>query len=156
PFFRNPLARPSPLKVVPRLPGLAFQCVHSADVADAYARTLVTDVRGPFNVAAEPVLDADRLARVLGAYPISLPDPLVRGVVSPSWRLHLQPTPPGWLDLALGVPLMECGRAERELGWRATRSSEEALLDLIDGLREGEGAPTPPLEPEAGGVTRAR
>jgi nucleoside-diphosphate-sugar epimerase len=54
PLFPAPLAHPSLVPFVPRLPGLAFQCVHSADVADAYARAVLSDARGAFNVAAEP------------------------------------------------------------------------------------------------------
>jgi hypothetical protein len=68
--------------------------------------------------------------------------------------MHLQPTPPGWLDLALGVPLMSCDRARRELGWEPQVSSTEALLELLTGIREGAGAPTPPLDPETGGPAR--
>jgi hypothetical protein len=68
--------------------------------------------------------------------------------------LHLQPTPPGWLDLGLGVPLMRCDRARRELGWEPRVSSLEALLELLAGLRVGAGGPTPPLEADSGGPAR--
>jgi len=133
---------------VPHLPRLVFQCVHSADVADAYARAILGDARGAFNVAAEPPLDANALARLVDARVLPLPAGLARAAVGATWRLRVQPTPSGWLDLALGVPLMDCQRARRELGWHAERSSEDALLELIDGLRHGTGVATPPLEPD--------
>jgi UDP-glucose 4-epimerase len=147
PLFPAPLAHPSLVPFVPRLPGLAFQCLHSADVADAYARAVLGDARGAFNVAADPVLDVDRLASLLRARTAPVPVAVVRGLVSATWHARLQPTPPGWVDLALGVPLMDCTHIERELGWSASRTSEAALLELLDGLRRGEGVETPPLEP---------
>jgi len=71
-----------------------------------------------------------------------------------SWRLHLQPTPAGWVDLALGVPVMDCSRARNELGWSPRRTSLEALDDLLDGLRHARGEALPPLEPSRPGRGR--
>ena len=71
-----------------------------------------------------------------------------------SFRLHLQPSEPGWLDMALGVPLMDTSRARAELGWSETRSSLAAFAELLDGLREGAGLATPPLEPGGAGPLR--
>jgi len=56
--------------------------------------------------------------------------------------------------MALAVPLMSSGRARVELGWSPRKSSEEALLELLDGLRTGAGYPTPPLDPAASGPLR--
>jgi nucleoside-diphosphate-sugar epimerase len=66
--------------------------------------------------------------------------------MSASWRLRLQPTPPGWLDMGLGVPLMDTTRAREELGWEPRRSSLEAIRDVLSGIAEAEGEPSPPLE----------
>ncbi len=93
------------------------------------------------------MLDVDRLAQLLGARTLPVPAAAVRGLVSAAWHARLQPMPPGWVDLALGVPLMDCTRIERELGWSASRTAEAALLELLDGLRRGEGVETPPLQP---------
>ena len=54
--------------------------------------------------------------------------------------MRLQPTPPGWLDMALNVPLMSSERARAELGWEPRHSGVEALEELLEGLREGHGA----------------
>jgi hypothetical protein len=51
---------------------------------------------------------------------------------------------------------MDTARVRGELGWAPARTSGEALLDLLDGLRESDGLPTPPLEPSAGGPFRLR
>jgi UDP-glucose 4-epimerase len=147
PLFPRPLARPRMIPVVPDLPGLCFQAVHTTDVAEAYRLAILGDVRGAFNIAAEPVLDPRELARALGARPLSLRPGLARGAVALSWRLRLQPTPPGWLDMGLSVPIMDTTRARDELGWQPTRRSTEAILELLAGLRAGAGRETPPLEP---------
>jgi hypothetical protein len=52
------------------LTGCGFQGVHSLDVGEAYHQAVVRDVSGPFNIAADPVLDPDELGRLLGARPV--------------------------------------------------------------------------------------
>jgi nucleoside-diphosphate-sugar epimerase len=130
---------------VPELPRLRFQATHSDDVADAYRRAIVGDVRGAFNVAADPVLDADALAQLLGARKVRVPERLARGVVAATWRARLQPTPEGWLDMALQTPLLDSSRIRRELGWAARVSAGDALLEVLRGFHDGAGLPTPPL-----------
>jgi UDP-glucose 4-epimerase len=51
---------------------------------------------------------------------------------------------------------MDTARARDELGWAPRRRATDALLELIDGLREGAGGPTPPLDRDAGGPWRTR
>jgi nucleoside-diphosphate-sugar epimerase len=125
-------------------------------VAEAYRLAVVGDARGPFNVAAEPVLDPAELARLLGARRLPLPARLARAGVALTWRAHLQPTEAGWFDLARFAPLLEADRARTELGWQPAWRGDEALLDLLAGLRAGAGLPTPPLDPETGGPLRVR
>ena len=145
PFVPSPLVRRSLVPVVPDLPRLRFQAVHSRDVGEAYRLAIVGDVCGPFNVAAEPVLDPPELARLLRARTISVPPKMLRALTAATWRLRLQPTPPGWLDLALGVPLMDTTRARQELRWEPRHGSGDALLELMRGIRDRAGAPEPPL-----------
>jgi hypothetical protein len=57
--------------------------------------------------------------------------------------------------MALAVPIMDTSRAREELGWAPRLTSGQALLDLLDGLREDAGAPTPPLDGDAGGPLRS-
>jgi UDP-glucose 4-epimerase len=154
PFLPGFLLRRELIPVVPRIAGLRFQAVHSRDVGDAYRAAATGDARGAYNLAAEPVLDPAELADLLDARTVALPRQLVRALTDVSWRLRLQPTPPGWLDMALRVPLMDATRAREELGWNPKRSSREALMELLEGLRKGEGMRTPPLDSEAGGPAR--
>jgi nucleoside-diphosphate-sugar epimerase len=156
PLLPTPLLRRRLIPIVPSLERLRFQGVHSFDIGEAYHLALVRNVRGAFNVAAEPVLDPPELARLLGARPVPVSPRVLRAAVDASWKLRLQPTPPGWLDLALGVPLMDTTRAREELGWSPSRTAGEALLELIDAMRRGEGLDTAPLEPGGAGPLRVR
>ena len=156
PLLPTPLLRRRLIAIVPALDRLRFQGVHSLDVGEAYRLAVVRDVRGAFNVAAEPVLDPQELGRLLGARPVPVPERALRAAVDATWRLRLQPTPPGWLDLALGVPIMDVGRAREELGWTPTRTAGEALLELIDAMRRGDGLQTAPLQPGNAGPLRIR
>src|SRR4029079_19346582 len=91
------------------------------------------DARGAFKVAAEPELDPPELARILDARRVRVPESVARAATSPSWRLRLQPTPPGWLDLALNVPLLDVTRAREELGWQPRPGAPAGLLALAQG-----------------------
>ena len=158
-FFLGPLApgslaRAAAIPVVPKVKRLRTQAVHADDVGEAYRLAVTGDARGPFNLAADPVLDADALAALLDARPVRVPAGLLKAGAAATWRLHLQPVSPGWLDLALQSPLLDAGRAMAELGWRPRRSATQALEELLAGLREGAGADTPPLDPRAGGPLR--
>jgi UDP-glucose 4-epimerase len=156
PFLPAPLIRKELIPVVPAMSRLRFQAVHSHDVGDAYRRAVVRSVAGTFNLAAEPVLDPDVLGRALGARPVPIRPGLLRAAAALSFRLHLQPSEPGWLDMALAVPLMDTTRAREELGWEPRHSSIDALTELLEGMRTSAGVGTPPLSPRTGGPLRAR
>jgi UDP-glucose 4-epimerase len=153
PFLPSFLVRSSLIPAVPRLRGLRFQAVHSADVGQAYLRAVLADTSGAFNIAAAPSLGPDELAEILDARTFPVPAGLVRRLADLSWRLRLQPSPPGWLDMALQVPMMSSRRAREELGWQPRFTAAEALAELLEGIRRGEGYPTPPLQ-EAGAKGR--
>lgn len=148
PLLPSRLLTPRLIPAVPKTPRLVFQCVHSYDVGEAYRLALVNEVRGAFNVGAEPILDGDELARLLDARAVKVPERLIRGLFAATWRSHLQPTPPGWIDMAYNAPLMDFGRARSELGWRPVYTAGEAVLDLLDGVHDGAGIDTPPLLPD--------
>jgi hypothetical protein len=58
--------------------------------------------------------------------------------------------------MALQVPLLDATRAREELGWTPRHTSGEALLELIEGMHDSAGEPTPPLAPDTSGRFRAR
>jgi UDP-glucose 4-epimerase len=138
---------PRRLPVLPFPRGLAVQGVHSHDLADAYAAAIFRDVRGAFNVAAEPVIDAHAIASHSGMRTVGVPPRVVRGAMSAAWHAGLQPTDPSWLDMAMDVPVMDCSRARSELGWRPVHSSMDAVAEVLGGVRDQTGLPTPSLRP---------
>jgi UDP-glucose 4-epimerase len=156
PFLPSPLVRRDLIPVVPRTERLCFQAVHSDDVGDAYRRAAVGEVRGAFNIAAEPVLNTPALSRLLAARPLRVHPGLLRAGAALSYRLHLQPSEPGWLDMGLAVPLMDTTRARNELGWNPRHGADEALSELLAGIRDRAGLDTPPLAPQTGGPLRVR
>jgi nucleoside-diphosphate-sugar epimerase len=151
PLFAGGLARPGLIPIVPDLPGLRFQTLHTADAADAYRQAALRAVSGAFNIAADPVLDAPALAELLGARTIPMPRWAVRGPLAVAWRLHAVPAAPDLFDAVLRLPLMDSGRARRELDWSPRHSATDAVAEFLTGLREGAGMPTPPLTPRVPG-----
>jgi UDP-glucose 4-epimerase len=154
PFVPQSLVRRALVPVVPGVDRLAVQALHAADAASAYVAACVQPVTGAFNLAAEPVLDPPTLARLLGARTVPVPAAAVRGLVDVSWRLHLQPTDPGWVDIGRYGPLMDCTRAATVLGWTPQHDAGQALIDTVDAMGAGRGGDTPVLHPRAGGVRR--
>jgi nucleoside-diphosphate-sugar epimerase len=133
------------LPLVPALPGLVFQTLHTDDAATAFALAALGEARGAFNLAAEPLVDAGVLGEVFGGRPFPFPARPVRDLAAAAWHAHLVPAPPQLLDYLLQMPLMSCARAERELGWRPRRTAVEALKDLREGLAHPQELDTPPL-----------
>ncbi|MDP9434560.1 MAG: NAD-dependent epimerase/dehydratase family protein, partial [Actinomycetota bacterium] len=147
PFVPQTLVRRGLLPVVPRIDRLAIQAVHAEDIARAFLLAATRPVTGAFNVAGEPVLDADTMGEALGARPVPLPVPLVRGLVDLTWRLRLQPTDPGWVDIGRLTPLMDTTRARAVLGWTETRSATDALVETVDAMGRGTGGSSAVLRP---------
>lgn len=152
-YFLGPLVprralRPGLLPVVPFPGGLRLQAVHADDLGRAYLAALLhrDQARGAFNVAHDQVLRADDVAAVLdhgrslGVSPAAL-----RTLLAVAYDLRLVPTDPGWLDMAMGAPLMSTERARTRLGWQARHSAADSLADLLHGLARGEGLDSPPL-----------
>ena len=156
PLVPNLLFRRSLMPVMPDIERLVFQGVHTADVAEAYRLAATSDARGPFNIAADPILDPPTLGRVLGARLMPLPEGILRSAAWTSWRMHLQPSPEGWVDMALQAPVMDTARATKELGWAPRFTADYALTELLQGIRDGAGLPTPPLDPTTSGPFRLR
>ncbi|CAN5759378.1 SDR family oxidoreductase [soil metagenome] len=157
PFFPSALADPALINIIPDVENLRSQVVHSYDVGEAFRLAIVNEnASGAYNLAAEPVLDAGEIGRILNARTVPVSSRFARVGAGLSWRLRLQPVPPGWLDLSRQVPIMDTTRARTQLDWTPRFSADETLLDVLEGLRAGSGLDTPPLSPKTGGPFRIR
>lgn len=145
PFLPARLVRSGSVPVLPDIAGLRLQAVHSLDAAQAFRLAALGTARGPFNVAADPVLDVPAIAAILGARTVSVPAWPVRTALAGAWAAHLVPASPGLFDAVLRLPLLDAGRARAELGWAPRHTATEAITDFLDGLRERAGLATPPL-----------
>jgi UDP-glucose 4-epimerase len=135
---------------VPVLPldrRLAIPLVHADDVADAIVRELDRRVGGAFNLAADPPITTERIARALGARSVHVPSALLRPLMSAAWHARLQQVDPGWLDMAFALPLLDSSRARRELGWSPSMDGESVLAEVLEGMRDGASGDTPVLRP---------
>jgi nucleoside-diphosphate-sugar epimerase len=146
----GPVAKLLPLP----LPGnLSLAFVHADDVAQALVRIIDRRAPGAFNLSTDPALDADALAKALGTFRVPTPTFVLRAALEAAHRAHLVPTEPGWLDLALGVPVLEWAKARTVLGWTPRRRGPDVLREFVAALGRGEGSNSPLLQP-AGGPTR--
>ncbi len=154
PLLPGALLRSAFAPVSPAVAGLRFQAVHSDDVADAYRAAVLSDCVGAFNIAAEPVIGAAQLAELLDARPVKVPARALRAAAAATYALRLQPAEPGWVDMALAVPLMSTDRARHELEWAPRHSATDALRELMAGMRDGADDGTAPLARSTSGPAR--
>ena len=153
PTLASPLAR---FSVVPDVLGLAFQVVHTDDVAEAYRLALLGSVTGSYNIVAGQRIDANAVGREFDLHVLPVGPHLSRTVAALGYHLRLQPAEPGWFDLAFQSPFLDTRLAAKELGWTPAYSSFAVLSEVAEGLDAGAGLPTPPLRPGPGLGRRAR
>lgn len=153
-YFLGPLVSRSVLgrlrlPVLPIPPELVFQVVHSDDLAQALRLAAHARLGLAVNVAADPPLTPDDIARAMGAgRSVPFPKEVLRSLVDVSWHLRLQRTDPGWLDMGLNTPLISSERARTLLGWQPKTDPVKAFSDLVAGMRTGAGVSgSPPLTP---------
>jgi nucleoside-diphosphate-sugar epimerase len=156
PFLPGSLLSPGRLPVVPYPRGVTFQTIHADDVAAAIATAVTRPVRGAFNLAADPVLDRDRVAEVLATRMVDVPPSVMRAAIAAAWTTHVAPAEPLLFDAFTRLPTMSTQRARSQLDWRPTVSAEDALRAFLKGVQHAATGPTPPLSGEAGGPARIR
>ncbi|RBY94589.1 epimerase [Blastococcus sp. TBT05-19] len=157
-YFLGPLllgaARmlPAPVaKLLPLpLPALAISFVHADDVADAIERMIDRAAPGPFNLAAEPLMDADALAKALGTFRVPTPAVVLRAGLAAAHAAHVVPTEPGWLDIGTQVPALDTKRARTLLDWAPFHRGDDVLRQFVAALGNGVGAPGPLFRPAGG------
>ena len=158
PFLPRWILRGDRIPFAPDIPGLVTQCVHADDLADAYRRAIVDPAaRGAYNVATDPLLDAEAIREGLGtSRSVRLSPDMVRRAADLAWHAHADPLPADWLDMGMRSPLVDTTRIRTELGWTPTYDAVSCLRELVAGMGDGAGYPTPPLDPGAGGPARVK
>jgi nucleoside-diphosphate-sugar epimerase len=145
----------SKIPLVPMPADLRLQTVHTSDIAEGYTAAVTKDVRGAFNLAAEPVLGPHELADLLGGRWVPAPSRAMRAGLAAAWAAHAVPASPQLFDLLMSVPMMSSRRAREELGWTPRVSAPDAVRSFLDGLGSDSDAPTPPLADATSGRARA-
>jgi UDP-glucose 4-epimerase len=157
PLVPNRLVRRGLLRFAPFPDALTFQLIHADDVAAALQLIVEQQAPGAFNVAADPPIDRAAFRGIFGGVGPALPPKLLRAVAAATWRARLQPTEPGWLDMAANVPRLDTTRL-RSLGWSPTRDSREVLGRFVDAISRSAGRPGPllhrPAARQHGGADR--
>jgi UDP-glucose 4-epimerase len=130
-FVFRSAKRPIVFKAAGRDP--ALQLLHEDDVAPAVATILASDVPGAFNVAPA---DTVRLTEAYSAFGrrriVPLPLPLLVRANALAWRLRQTwlTEAPGEFAYFIAYPfLVSPARLERELGFRATRTTRRTLAE---------------------------
>jgi UDP-glucose 4-epimerase len=124
---------------------LRMQIVHAADVAKALRLVLDRRAQGAFNLAGEPVLTGEDLARAAGGLRVPVPLAPLAGAAWATWRLGSQPLHPAWLRLADQASLVDSRRAREELGWTPGHGVRDTLGEVIAAIRDGRRGPSAPL-----------
>lgn len=121
---------PVPLPVL--VPDLPIQFIHQDDVGQALLQCVVgAGPPGAYNIAADDVLSALDVARVLGLLPVPLPSGPTHAVARALSRLPLLPSAAAWVEAASHPAVMDTTRAKAELGWAPRHSALDALRETF-------------------------
>src|SRR5919198_165289 len=140
------------LRIVVVRPALIFQRGAASEIQRLFLGPLFPHALA--NPKLVPILPLPRGLAVQAVPPRDVPEghapavpaALVRAGAAATFAAHLQPSEPGWLDMGLQTPLMATDRL-RALGWSPRHSATDALRELLAGIRDRAGTPTPPLHP---------
>jgi UDP-glucose 4-epimerase len=155
PFAPTRLLGSRRVPVLPLADEMIFQVVHAQDVAEAIIRIIDRRAAGAFNLAGEPVITPRTLAGLLGGRHRSVPASLLRAAAAAAFTARLQPSEPGWIDLALSIPIMSTERARKDLDWTPAYDAIGALDEMLQGIGAGSGTASAPMRPRDSLVERA-
>jgi nucleoside-diphosphate-sugar epimerase len=115
-----------------------IQFVWIDDTVAAFTAALHGSARGAFNVGAPGQVRSSEVAERLGVRSLRVPWRLARLAAGAGSALRLPGgLHPGWADMGRYPIVVDTSRAERELGWRASCDSREALERFGALLRDG-------------------
>jgi nucleoside-diphosphate-sugar epimerase len=112
----------------------AIQYVHIEDVVEAFRLAALGEATGAFNVAGSDSVTYEDLAEITGKRLVTVPHGVALSFAGASARLRPKlGLDAGWVMISQRPPLVSAARAERELGWRPTRSSRQAIEEFLRG-----------------------
>lgn len=148
PWIPRALLVPGRLPLFPAPMGVRAQVVHADDAARAYVEAVRRRAGGPFNITTGEILGVKELSELLDAGPtVPVPSRAVRPLLHYAWKGRISAADAGWLDMATALPVMNPGRARRELGWQPRHDARSTVLDMLEGLVSRRGRETLPMRP---------
>ena len=117
--------------------GVPLQIVHVEDVAAALCAAVIGAGKpGVYNLAAPGQLTMTDIADALGWRRVQLPQALAQSVAHIQRRLPAAPAMSDWVQTLTVPVIMATAKAERDLGWRATRDAATTLRQTVASARE--------------------
>ena len=130
--------------------GTRIQALHTDDAGDAFRAAIVGRHPGAFNIAPDDFLAPQDMADLLaGGRLVELPHGLIRTALAGAWRVRLAAIDEGWFDLGTSIPMLDASRARSVLRWAPTRTTREAVLEVVDAIINRARSATPPLHGSA-------
>lgn len=105
--------------------------VHEDDVAEAFYLAVKKDAPGAFNIAAGD-LKIKHMCSVLKIPAVGIPVFILKPAADILFSVGVFPFSSHWVELGRYPFRVSCGKAERELGWRATKTPAEAFREMVD------------------------
>jgi len=131
------LSRILALPAVPTLMGFdpLVQLLHEVDALAALKLATDVDAPGIFNIVGDGVLPISRIVRLLGKARLPLPEPAAAAALSALWLTSLSVVPRAFLPYLRYVCVADGTKARSVLGFHATHSAREAVLDFASADR---------------------
>ena len=107
------------------------QYVHEEDAAAAFARAVLTDMPGAYNLDPDDCLRLSEVQKIIGVkFAPTVPMWLARLIMLVSWKYLHSPTHPSWLDVML-VDFTLSNSRLKSTGWQPKYNSVEALRSAL-------------------------
>jgi UDP-glucose 4-epimerase len=105
------------------------QVVHEYDLLDAFLLALRSEATGTFNIVGGGVLPLSTAVLVAGRLPVPVPPSILRRTLAVLWAMRAGEFGPDLVDWLMYPCVADGARASRELGFRPSYSTQEALFD---------------------------
>ncbi|MFI8565478.1 NAD-dependent epimerase/dehydratase family protein [Rhodococcus sp. NPDC078407] len=128
------------LPILPIDKSFAVPAVHSDDVADALVRVIDRRATGPFNLGGPTPVRAEDVAEAFESRILPVPHRLLSIAARVGFDTRLSAVHQGWVDLAFATPMLDTGRARRELDWSPRMDGPDVAREVIGGMRDDAGA----------------